>query len=186
MKPNIIKEIRNPATGATTTTEPTPVRQVISKETAETLMEMTEYVVTDGTGSPAKVSGYSVGGKSGTSEPSPGNEEAGYVASFIGLSPTVNTQVVILVALYNPKVGSYQGGQAAGPVVAQILTEVLPYLNVASNQLSNPISSSGSSNNTPIVLPDVTNKTITEARTLLSDFNVRVFGNEDENRNCCY
>ena len=181
MKPNIIKEIKDTKTGSVTVTEPNKVRQVISKETAEELMKMTEYVVTNGTGGYSKVSGYSVGGKSGTSEPLDRNKEDGYVASFIGLSPTVNTQVVILVALYNPKIGSHQGGQVAGPVVSQILTEVLPYLGVPSNQSSNLSDIPGSSSNETIILPDVRNKTITEARNLLSNFKIHIAGIEDEN-----
>ena len=180
MKPNIIKEIKNPNTGAVTTIEPTEVRQVISKETAEILMDMTEYVVTDGTGRYAKVTGYSVGGKSGTSEPIAGETDKGYVASFIGLSPTANTQVVVLVALFNPKGESYQGGQVAGPVVSQILSEVLPYLGVNSDTSSNTRNASVSSN-TPIILPDVRNKTITEAKNALSNFDVHVPESEDAN-----
>ena len=114
MKPNIIKEIKDPGTGSITEIKPQEVRQVISKETAETLMGMTEYVVTDGTGSRAKVAGYSVGGKSGTTEPLEKNVDSGYIASFVGLAPTVNTQVVVLVILYNPNgPNGHQGGQVA-------------------------------------------------------------------------
>jgi stage V sporulation protein D (sporulation-specific penicillin-binding protein) len=92
MKPNIIKEVKDTNTGSVTVTTPQEVRQVISKETAEELMKMTENVVTNGTGKLAAVSGYSIGGKSGTSEPMSGDKEAGYVASFLGLSPTINTR----------------------------------------------------------------------------------------------
>jgi stage V sporulation protein D (sporulation-specific penicillin-binding protein) len=163
MKPRIVKEITNTDTGAVTTVEPSQVRQVISKETADTLMDMLEYVVTDGTGKYAKVAGYSVGGKSGTSEPLSANEKQGYVASFVGLSPTVNTQVVVLVALYNPKANSYQGGTIAGPVVSQILSEVLPYLGINSNSNTN---STNTTEYKTISVPDVRNKTLSEARTI--------------------
>lgn len=178
--PRIVKEIKNTDTGAVTTCNPVEIRQVISKETAETMMDLTENVVTNGTGKYAKVSGYSVGGKSGTSEPLSGSEDKGYVASFIGFSPTVNTQVVILVTIYHPKGNSYQGGQVAGPVVSQILSEVLPYLGVASENSQN--TSSDSSNKTTI-LPDVTNKTIAEAKDILKNagFNVQISSNEDIN-----
>ena len=114
MKPNIIKEVRDSDTGNITKTKPQEVRQVISKETAETLMGMTEYVVTNGTGASAKVKGYSIGGKSGTTEPLEANASSGYIASFIGLAPTVNTQVVVLVILDNPNgPNGHQGGQVA-------------------------------------------------------------------------
>ena len=177
MQPNIISKIENPNTGAITQTEPTQLRQVISKETADQMMEMMEYVVTDGTGKYAQVEGFSVGGKSGTSEPLSDNEEQGYVASFIGVSPTINAEVVVLVTIYNPKGDIHQGGQVAGPVVSSILSEILPYLGVTS---LNDVSSS--SFNTTI-LPDVRNKTISEAKAILknSGFNVIITGDEDEN-----
>lgn len=181
MQPRIVKEIKNTDTGAITTIEPKEIRQVISKETAQTMMEMLEYVVTDGTGKYAAVTGYSVGGKSGTSEPLSGSEDEGYVASFIGMSPTVNTQVVVLVAIYDPKGDSHQGGQVAGPVVKQILSEILPYLGVASDNTSSSSATTSSSSKT-VILPDVRNKTIEEAKSLLKDsgFNVKITGDEDE------
>ena len=183
MQPRIVKEIKNTNTGATTIIEPNSVRQVVSKETAETVMDMLETVVTDGTGKYAKITGYSVGGKTGTSEPLSGSEDEGYVASFIAMSPTVNTQVVVLVTIYDPKGDSHQGSQVAGPVVKQILQEVLPYVGVASNTTSDSNTENTSSTKTTI-LPDVTNKSISEAKKLLknSGFNVKVTGDEDENK----
>ena len=181
MQPRIVKEIKNTDTGAITTIEPNTVRQVISKETAETLMDMLQTVVTDGTGKYAKISGYSIGGKTGTSEPLSGSEDEGYVASFIAMSPTVNTQVVVLVTIYDPKGDSHQGSQVAGPVVKQILQEVLPYVGVASDATIDNSSNSNTSTKASI-LPDVTNKTIAEAKKLLnnSGFNVKITGDEDE------
>jgi len=181
-EPRIVKEFKDTKTGATTIVEPKNVRQVVSKETAEDIMDMLESVVTDGTGKYAKISGYSIGGKTGTSEPLSGNEEEGYVASFIAMSPTVNTQVVVLVTIYDPKGHSHQGSQVAGPVVKQILQEVLPYVGVASN--ANSDTNSESTTSTKIaVLPDVTNKTISEAKKILSNsgFKVKITGDEDEN-----
>ena len=180
MQPRIVKEIKNPDTGAVTTINPNPVRQVISKETAETMMNMLESVVNDGTGKYAKIDGYSIGGKTGTSEPLTGNEDEGYVASFIAMSPTVNTQVVVLVAIYNPKGDSHQGSQVAGPVIKQILSEVLPYIGVASN---NVITENTSSSNKTALIPDIRNKSIAEAKSILKSagFNVKITGNEDEN-----
>jgi len=136
MKPNIIKSVKDPSTGSVTTTKPTEVRQVISKEAADEMMGIAHYEVTNGTGKNAGVPGYSIAGKSGTSEPVYSDIEKGYVSSFIGLSPVQNTQVAILVILYNPdtsKGQNIQGGVIVAPVVSQILSEVLPYLDVASN-----------------------------------------------------
>lgn len=181
MQPRIVKEIKNTNNGSTTSIEPKAIRQTVSKETAETMMSMLESVVNDGTGKYAKIPGYSIGGKTGTSEPLSGNEEEGYVASFIAMSPTVNTQVVVLVTIYDPKGDSHQGSQVAGPVVKQILSEVLPYVGVASNNNSTSEMPTTSTNTT--ILPDVRNKTISEARTILKDsgFIVKITGDEDEN-----
>ncbi len=179
MQPRIVKEIKNTDTGAITTIEPKSLRQVVSKETSETMMDMLESVVNDGTGKYAKLTGYSIAGKTGTSEPLTGNEDEGYVASFIAMSPTVNTQVVVLVTIYDPKGDSHQGSQVAGPVVKQILSEVLPYVGVASNNTSTTSTTTVKT----AILPDVTNKTISEAKSILkaSGFNIKITGDEDEN-----
>ena len=162
MQPRIVKEIKNTDTGAVTTIEPTEVRQVISKETADTMMDMLESVVTDGTGKNASVKGYSIAGKTGTSEPDP-NKNEGYTASFLAISPTENPEVVLLITLYDPQgKKGHQGSSVAAPVASQILTEILPYLQVASD------SSNSSSTNT-ITLPDVTNKTVAEAKKILEN-----------------
>ena len=183
MKPRIVKEIKNPDTGSITTIEPKEVRHVISKETADSMMNMLESVVTDGTGKYARIQGYSIGGKTGTSEPLSGSEDAGYVASFIAMSPTVNTQVVVLVTIYNPKGASHQGSQVAGPVVKQILSEVLPYMGVVSENTSSN-NSSTTTTYTENTLPDVRNKTVAEARSLLKEagFNIKITGTEDETK----
>ena len=179
MQPRIVKEIKNTDTGAVSTIEPKAIRQVISKETADSLMDMLESVVTDGTGKYAKINGYSVAGKTGTSEPLSGNESEGYVASFAAMSPSVNTQVVILVTIYHPRGASHQGSQVAGPVVKQILSEVLPYLGVVSENTVNTSSSTSYVLNT---IPDIRNKSIYDAKTILlnAGFKVNVTDDEDE------
>jgi len=162
MQPRIVDKIVDPNTGSTTTPEPVTVRQVVSKETAGEVMDMLDYAVSDGTGKYADVKGYSIGGKSGTSE-NLGNGDGTYVASFIGLSPTVNTQVVVLVALYNPQGDSYQGGEIAGPVVGQILSEILPYIGVAST-------SNSESDYKTKTMPDLKNQTIGQAKNILNSY----------------
>jgi len=162
MKPRIVKEVKNTDNGAITTIEPEEVRQVVSKETSSTLMNMLETVVTDGTGKYATVKGYSIAGKTGTSEPDPSNEEEGHTASFLAISPTENPEVVMLITLYDPQ-GSkgFHGSTVAAPVASQILSEVLPYLQIASDN------SGISSNNNTVTLPNVTNKTVAEAKKIL-------------------
>lgn len=173
MKPRIVDKIVNTNTGAITTPEPFEVRQVVSKQTASQLMEMLDYAVSDGTGRHADVAGYSIGGKSGTSETLTSADDT-YVASFIGVSPTVNTQVVVLVALYNPTGYSFQGGTIAGAVVSQIFSEILPHLGITSS--ATPPSETEYSNKT---LTDVRGKTVSEARQILrsNGFSVHIPNN---------
>lgn len=122
--------MKNTDTGEITTFDTIPVRQVVSTQTATQLKSMMESVVTGGTGKKAQVEGYSIGGKSGTSEPNSANKNAGYTTSFAAISPVENSQVVILVTLYDPQGKSHQGGQTAAPVVSSVLAEVLPYLGI--------------------------------------------------------
>jgi len=168
VQPRIVKQIENPDTKSVVSIDSTNVRQVISKETANELMDMLESVVTDGTGRYGQVQGYSVAGKTGTSEPDPTSENAMYVASFIGISPVKNPEVVVLVTLYDPQgEDGHQGGTIAAPVVSQILSEVLPYLGIPSDDLS---SSEGDNNDiSTTTLPDVRNKTISEAKKIIEN-----------------
>lgn len=179
MRPRIVKEITNTDTGSITTINTQEVRQVISKETANEVKSMMESVVSGGTGGNAKVSGYAIGGKTGTSEPIAGNEDEGYVASFVGISPIEDTKVVLLVALYNPTGPnqSHQGGAVAAPVAAQMLTEILPYLDVPSDI------DSSNSNSDLISVPDIRNKTITEAEKVISSkgFKSKISTSNDKN-----
>ena len=179
VEPRIVKQIENPDTKSIQQIDVVEKTQVISKETSEKVKNMMSSVVTNGTGRHAKVEGFSIGGKSGTSEPADGNEEEGYVASFVGISPIENTQVVVLVVLYNPQGNSHQGGQTAGPVVAQIMSEILPYLGVASN--TQEIDTSNA--DTIVAVPNLKDKTVSDARAILSQFgfNTQVDSDVDEN-----
>lgn len=182
MRPRIVKEIINADDGSVTTLEPEEVRQVFSKETSKTMREMLESVVVDGTGKHAAVTGYSIGGKSGTTEPLSENEDGIYIASFIGVAPIESPEVVVLVAIYDPQDedNGHQGGLVAGPVVSQILSEVLPYLGVASNEESTEDEDSPYATTT---LKDVTNKTAKEAISILEEqgFEVSMGNNGDKN-----
>lgn len=134
LEPTLVKSMSNPDTGEVISTEPKIVRQVISSQTSEQMRKIMQSVVINGTGKKAAVKGYSVGGKSGTSEPPVGDKKAGYVASFAAISPVENTKLVVLVTLYDPHGSSHQGGTVAGPVAGQILSEVLPYLGIEPDQ----------------------------------------------------
>ena len=102
--------------------------QIISKENAEKVLSMMNSVVSEGTGKNAKVEGYQVGGKTGTSED--GVNTGKYVTSFCGVANTDAPEIVLLITLYNPTgEGGHQGGGVAAPVGGKILSEVLPYLD---------------------------------------------------------
>ena len=178
LQPRIVKQITNTETGAITETPVTEVRQVISKQTADEVKSMMESVVTEGTGKHAAVSGYSVGGKSGTSEPTYTNTDAGYVASFVAISPIEDTQVVILVTLYDPPKNNHQGGTLVAPVVSQMLSEILPYLGIPSSDSAENVDTSNL-----IAVPEVRNKTVTEAQKILESagFKVKTHVNGDAN-----
>ncbi len=178
MKPRIVKEVTNTDTNSISEIPVTEVRQVISKQTAQEVKSMMESVVTVGTGKNAAVAGYSIGGKTGTSEPVYTKAEEGYVASYVAISPVEDTQVVLLLTLYDPPASNHQGGQLAGPVMAQMLTDILPYLEIPSNDTSN-----NSSYENLIVVPDVRNKTISEAEKILKNagFTTKVYVNGDPN-----
>ena len=128
VQPKIVKSMTNTDTGEVIQMDTNTIRQVLSSQTCDSLKDMMKSAVDYG--KHAQVKGYSVGGKSGTSEPTDNNPDAGYVASFVALSPVQNSQVVILVTLYDPTEKSYQGSRTAGPTISKILTEVLPYLGV--------------------------------------------------------
>ncbi len=131
-------------------------------------------------GSRGSVQGYSVGGKTGTSEPPKEDIDYGYVASFVAVSPADNPEIVVLVALYNPQNGNASGGRMAGPAVSKILSEVLPYLGISADKID--IGTTTSSNSL-LTVPDVQNKTVAEAQKVLTNAGFRTQINTTGNKN---
>ena len=138
VQPQIVDHITNTDTGEVTNFNTTEVCQVFSKETSDKVTSMMESVVEHGTGYRVKydasvkesMSGYSIGGKTGTSEPINGSSD-GYVASFLAISPVENTKIVLLVILKNPGEGvNHNGGQIAAPTAGKMLSEILPYMGI--------------------------------------------------------
>lgn len=175
MQPRIVKEIKNTDTGAVTTIAPTSVRQVISKETSETLLDMLETVVEEGTGKYAQVKGYTIAGKTGTSEPDNSDKDK-YVASFAAISPVESPEVVVLITLYGPRGQSHSGSRVAAPVAGQILTDVLSYLGIPSD------TNASDTTIKTTTLPNVKNKTVAEARKIIekAGFTCKVSGKDDD------
>ena len=134
IKPHLVKQIIGK--DETITIDKQEKEQVISEETAQNVLSMMESVVSEGTGKNAKVEGYRIGGKTGTSEDGVNTNK--YVTSFIGVAPIENPQVVVLVTLYDPKgEGGHSGGAVAAPVAGKIFKEVLEYLEIPKNNIEN-------------------------------------------------
>ena len=102
--------------------------RVVSKKTSETLQYLLYQVVAEGTGKNGQVEGYAVGGKTATSQMLP-RVSGKYIASFVGFAPADDPQVLALVIIHEP-VGIYYGGTIAAPVVSQLFSNILPYLNI--------------------------------------------------------
>ena len=103
---------------------------VVSEATSETMRYILEQVVAEGSGKRAKLPGYRVGGKTATSEKLPRSLKK-YISSFLGFAPAEDPQVIALITIDEP-VGIYYGGTIAAPVVADIFSNILPYLDITS------------------------------------------------------
>lgn len=176
MKPMIIKSITDSNGNIVENYEPVAVRQVISKESSDKMLEYAESVVSIGTGKGAQVAGYKIGGKTGTAEQ--GTSDDNYIASFIGIAPAYNPEIVVLVTLHNPgDKNRRQGGQVGAPTAKKIMSDVLDYLDVPKDYETEGQEDLG------ITIPDVRTKTIKEATKILKDlgFNVEIDFDGDQN-----
>ena len=174
VQPRVVKQIIDSQTGEIREVEVKNNGEVISKETAEKVLSMMESVVSEGTGKNAKVAGYRIGGKTGTSEDGVNTNK--YVTSFLGVAPIEDPQVVLLVTLYNPTgEGGHQGGGVAAPVGGQIFSEILPYLEV------NQGNAEEVENIEEIQAPDLLEKTLEEAQKIAKENEIElVIENEAE------
>ncbi|MBS4534587.1 stage V sporulation protein D [Clostridium sp. D2Q-14] len=133
MKPNIVKSIIDDEGNELEKKEVVYTKQVISKETAQTVLDILEEVVSEGSGRNAYIPGYRVGGKTGTAQKAvDGKYISGkYVSSFIGVAPIDDPKVVVLTIIDepNPK-KTYYGSTIAAPVAKNVIEDTLTYLNV--------------------------------------------------------
>ena len=165
MEPYIVSEVIDSKGNTVLKQEPTIVRQVISAETSKTMCGLLESVVTEGTAKNASVAGFSIGGKTGTSEKIDVFDENGQrvldkIVSFVGIAPMDDPQYIVLVALDTPsrETGIYiSGGVMAAPTVGAVMGDILPYLGVAQNY--GPDDPAGQS----VQLEDLTGLTAKEA-----------------------
>lgn len=131
-KPHVAKAWINPDTGATVSeVKPELVRQVISEDTSKKVREALESVVAKGTGRPAFIDGYRVGGKTGTAQKVVNGRYSAseHIVSFVGFAPADDPQIVVYTAVDNPK-GIQFGGVVAAPIVQNILEDSLHYMKV--------------------------------------------------------
>ena len=174
--PRVVKGIVNSQTGEVKNIEPQKKETVISKETSEKVLSMMQSVVAEGTGKNAQVKGYSIGGKTGTSED--GVNTGKYVTSFVGVAPISNPKLVILITLYNPTgEGGHQGGGVAAPIASQVLGEVLPYLEVKKDNEKEEDAKN------KVAVPNLEGMTIGEAKKVLKDLNLNLEYNEENTEN---
>lgn len=174
VKPRIVKAKVNSKTGERIEIPIEKEENVISKETANNVLSMMNTVVDVGTGKNAQVKGYSIGGKTGTSEDGVNTNK--YVTSFVGVAPIEDPQIVLLVTLYNPTgEGGHQGGGVAAPIGGQLFSEILPYIDAKKNETAE--------SEEIVEVPNIEGITIEEARKILKDSGLDINIEKDESLN---
>ncbi len=177
MEPHLVKAVTDAEGNIIEEIEPTVVRQVISETTSKTMAKLMEGVVSNGTGKNAYIQGYRVGGKTATSEKIDDKNESGVadkrVVSFVGIAPADDPQIAVLVVLDEPSIGYVSGGAMAGPVVRNILTDVLPYIGVT------PVYTAEEMASLSKTVGNYVGKTVTEAQSLAKNggYTLKIVGN---------
>lgn len=131
-QPHVVKKIESPSGATVKTIEPTLMRQTISKETSDIMKGYLKEVCMNGTAKTAVVPGYSMGGKTGTAEKVENGvrKDDHYVVSFIGCVPADNPEIAIYVVIDEPNVADQAHSSYAQQLCRDIMTEVLPYMNI--------------------------------------------------------
>ena len=128
--PYLVERIADSDGNVTYRHDDTPVRQVISEQTSDTVRECLEYVVASGTGKNGQVAGYRIGGKTGTADK---GQTGDVVVSFLCFAPADDPQVIMLITMDTPSraTGTYvSGGNMVAPTASTVMAEILPYLGV--------------------------------------------------------
>ncbi len=176
MEPYIVSEVVDAEGNTVLKQEPTVLRQVISQETSKTMCSLLESVVVEGTAKNAKVAGFSIGGKTGTSEKIDVFDDNGQrvqdkIVSFVGVAPMDDPEYIVLVALDTPSrsTGMYiSGGVMAAPTVGAVLADILPYLEVQRNFTEEEAAGR------EVLLPDLTGLSAEEAENELKKLGITV------------
>ena len=171
LEPYIVSEVIDSNGNTVLQQEPTVLRQVISRETSKTMCQLISSVVEEGTAKNAKVAGFSIGGKTGTSEKIDVLDDNGQptldkIVSFVGIAPMEDPEYIVLVALDTPSrsTGMYiSGGVMAAPTVGAVMADILPYLGVQQNYTAEDAAGQ------VFVMNDLTGMTVKEAEKLLKE-----------------
>lgn len=178
MKPHLLKQVVDNEGNVVETYGPEEVRQVISAATAKELCWILEGEVTNGTGRNAYIEGYRVGGKTGTAQKvGPGGRylDNEYVASFIGLAPSDDPRLVVMVVVDAPQGYPYYGGWVAAPAAREIISDSLRYLEVPLRTVEGNIAPQQAEQ---VIIPNVINLPLAEAQSLIGNrgLTVKVVG----------
>ena len=181
-KPYIVKSISEPETNnVILKNNPTLVRNVIKESTSDKVRFALESVVANGTGRNAYIEGYRVGGKTGTAQKvKDGKYMVGnYIVSFIGFMPADKPEIVIYVAIDNPKGVTQYGGTVAAPIVRNILLSATDILNIEPRK--EYMNKKYNWNDIKYVkIKDVVGMSINDAKKALKGFNIEVSGEGDK------
>lgn len=181
-KPYIVKSINEPETNAVILkNEPTIVRKVISENTSEQVRNALESVVAKGTGRNAYIEGYRVGGKTGTAQKAVNGSYlvGNYIVSFMGFMPADNPEIVLYVAVDNPKGVTQYGGTVAAPIVRNIFLSAIDILDIDIRK--DYLTKEYNWNDIKYTkVPDVTNISLKEAKKALKGFNIEVKGSGEK------
>lgn len=128
-EPRVAKQILNEQGAVVKTLEPNMIRETVSESTSDFINKAMLRTVNEGTGKAARVSGYDIGGKTGTAEKYPRGQKK-YLVSFIGYAPAYDPEVLIYVVIDEPGVEDQARSSIASGVFAKIMGDVLPYMNI--------------------------------------------------------
>ena len=181
-KPYILKSINNNNTKTTILENKSEeIRQVISKETSDMVKYALESVVANGTGRNAYIENYRVGGKTGTAQKVKNGSylDNNYILSFIGFMPANDPEIIVYVAVDNPKGVTQYGGVVSAPIAKSILTSAIDIYDIAPSKEGMPREYTWLDTKY-IVLPNVVGLAKKEAAHILKEFKIEYSGTGDK------
>ena len=167
MRPRLVKEIQDSDGKTVEEIDTEVVRQTVSKETADEMKEIMEFVVTDGGGGAAAVEGYRVGAKTGTANKAvAGGYSKDTYSSCLGMAPMSDPRLTVLVICDSPK-GVKYGSVTAGPAVGTILNKTLKYMNIT------PDSKEKVAETEKVKVPNIVGKSVEDAKSILEKHSLK-------------